>query len=150
MYAQYAQSLSSYMKAPMAMLIIGSVMLLLLVAFAIKFKFFKEIRIYLILGILVLIVGYFMGVYPYQQDISTESYQEYTGEFYVEEYAFYTNSGVHIRIKFPDSKKSTRYRAPGNLEGIENNTTYYGVLVYGKHSKGIVDIEIEETLKEKP
>lgn len=145
MYMQYEQRLFSYMKAPIAMLVVGFGVLLLLAGLAIKFKFLKEIRIYLLLGILVLIIGYFMGVYPYQRDISSESYQKYTGEFYVEEYSFSTNSGVHILIKFPDSKESTRYRAPGNLESIENNTTYYGVLVYGKHSKGIVEIETKST-----
>lgn len=143
MYMQYGQRLSSYMKVPIVMLVIGLGILLVLAVLAFKFKFFKEIRIYLVLGILALMVGYFMGVYPYQQDISTEAYQKYIGEFYVEEYYFSTNSGVHMLIKFPDSEKSIRYRAPGDIEGIENNTTYYGVLVYGKYSKGIVEIRAE-------
>lgn len=143
MYMQYEQRLFSYMKAPIVMLIVGIGILLLLTVLAIKFKFFKEIRIYLILGILALIVGSFMGVYPYQRDISAEAYEEYTGEFYVEEYYFSTNSGVFMQIKFPDSNKSIRYKAPGNIEGIENHTYYYGVIIYGKNSKGIVDIKIE-------
>ena len=131
------------MIAPTVMLIVGLGVLLLLAVLALKFKFFREIRVYLMLGILVLLVGYFMGVYPYQRDMSTDAYQEYKGEFYVEEYYFSTNSGVHMLIKFPGSNKSARYKAPGNIEGIENNTVYYGVLVYGENSKAIVDIEFE-------
>lgn len=143
MYMQYGQKLSSYMRAPIVMLIIGLGILLVLAVLAMKCKFFKELRVYLVLGILALIVGYFMGVYPYHRDISTNAYQTYTGEFYVEEYYFSTNSGVHLLIKFPDSEKSIRYRAPGDIETIKNNTTYDGILVYGKLSKGIVEIKAE-------
>lgn len=144
MYSAYEQILYSYMKAPIVMLIVGFAVLLALCVFAIKFQFFKEIRILLLAGIVVLIAGYFLGVYPYQRDITTQAYEKYTGEFYVEEYYFATNSGVNMRIQFPGDDKSSRFRAPGNLENIEDDTTYQGVVVYGKNSKAIVEIVLEE------
>ena len=143
MYMQYEERLFAYMKVPTIALVIGAGILFVLIIAAMKYRFFKDIRIYLLLGVLALIGGYFMGVYPYQRDISTEAYQQYEGEFYVEEYYFATNSGVHMLIKFPDGERSIRYRAPAGIEGIENNTSYHGTLVWGKNSKAIVEIEMK-------
>lgn len=145
MYSSYEQMLRAFMKVPITMLIVGVLVLLGLSIFAVKFQFLKDIRMFLLAGIVVLVAGYFLGVYPYQRDIATQAYEEYIGEFYVEEYYFATNSGVNMRIQFPGQDKSIRYKASGNLENIESDTTYKGVVVYGKHSKAIVEIVLEES-----
>lgn len=82
---------------------------------------------------------YFIYVLPCQLDINNQSYEEYVGEFYVEEYGK-RGKGVYIFIKKPEDKKSICYRAPGHII-IETDTSYIGSFIIAKHSRTLVDIK---------
>lgn len=142
---KYAEFLMKFSKLGIGVIVI------ILIVFAIAFFVFVKIgcikelivRIALVVFLLLMPVTYFTSVLPYQLDIKQQSYEKYVGEFYVESYYFATNSGVHILLKRPTDKKSVKYRAPANLQNIEENTSYYGELTIAKHSKVLVDISIE-------
>lgn len=141
---QYMEKLSRYTKIPIIGISIGAIIVFLWFIIALKFKIIKDVALYLILGILILTIGYFFTILPIQKDIKTNAYVSYSGDFFVEDY-YYVSRGTwpYILIKLPNEQKSVRYKILGNFKGLKANTTYTGTFIYGKNSKAIIDIDFK-------
>ncbi len=141
---KYAEQLSGYSKLATGIMIVIFIVFLIMLLVCVIIGAIKERSIKITLGIFLLlpIVVYVTSVLPYRLDIKQQSYETYQGEFYVEKYYFATRSGTYILLKTENDSQSIRYKAPGNLEGIEDDTYYNGEFVIAKHSKTLVDMSV--------
>lgn len=144
--ANYEELLNSYSRVGTTVIIIAIIIFLIMFFVSFRSAIIKQrgVKVALALLLLIPIVLYFTSVLPYQLDIKQQAYEEYQGEFYVEDYYYATRSGTYILIKTKDNKESIRYRAPSDLKEIKINTTYEGMFVIAKHSKTLVDISVEK------
>ena len=136
----YIEQLKSYANIGVAIIVF------ILVVFSISFCLFKKIgclkdkaiQIGFVLLLTIAVIVFLTSVLPYHLDIRQQSFIEYCGDFYVEDY-YVTRSGTYILIK-TDGDSSIRYKASSNLVGIEKSTAYNGKFVIAKHSKILLDI----------
>ena len=140
---QFNEFLSRRMEISLGVIIIAFIVFLIMFISSLKTGLIKELdlQIAFALFFVLLVVGYLIEVLPYQLDIKQQSYVEYTGEFYVEDYYFGNRDGPFIFIKYPDKEKSIKYKALSNLQGVENETTYNGSIIIAKHSKTVVKFD---------
>ena len=133
--------LTKCIYADMWFIVLATIVLLIGIIWVSKIGALKEpsIIIPIIICFCLVLALYFIYVLPCQLDINNQSYEEYVGEFYVEEYGA-RGKGVYIFIKKPEDKKSIRYRAPGHII-IETDTSYIGSFIIAKHSRTLVDIK---------
>lgn len=145
--AKYSELLTSYLKIGIAIIIIAFVVFLIFFCISLKSGSIKDkgILIGLILLLLIEPTVYITSVLPYQLDIKQQAYEEYQGQFYVEDY-YASRNGTYIFISY-NKQRSVRYKAPSSLTEIEANATYSGKFIVSKHSKVLVDISVDEKLK---
>lgn len=142
---KYEEQLTSYTKVGIAIIIIVLIVFVIFISVFLKNNGLKDKSVLICLALLLVIVPtvYITSILPYRIDIKQQTYEEYQGEFYIEDYYYATRSGTYILIKCNGEKDSVRYRAPSDLTGIEVNTTYTGEFIIAKHSKVLLDITIE-------
>ena len=96
----------------------------------------------LVAAFLISSLMYFVCIYPHEKDINENAYITYTGNFYVEKCYFVNRGGSYIVLKYEDSTKATRYKVLCDVSCIENDTQYYGTIVYSQRSKCLLDIDV--------
>ena len=143
---QFNEMLLRYQRFYTIFLVIFFIIGLVLFFFCLKTGIIKSkgVRIALCLFALLILMIYVMCVLPYQLDISKGSYEEYSGEFYIEDYYFASRSGTYITIRRPNEGEAIRYKAPSDLKGIKKDTTYTGTFIFAKHSKALVKITLDD------
>ena len=139
----YAELLSNYLKLPIALLWIVIALSLILIAVCLKVKY-KRLAVFTLVGGMILAITiYFTSIFPAQKDINENAFISYSGEFVVEECYTVNRGGTHILIKCGEQDDSMRYKVLCSVNEIEDNTTYNGTIVYSKHSKCLVAIEMQ-------
>lgn len=138
---QFNERVSRYLDISIIVIIAMLIVFLILLIVCLKIGAIKDtsVRIAFAAFALLILFAYLITALPYQLDMREKAYVEYSGEFYVESY-FSTKSGMYITIKRPEDKKIIRYRAPGNLTEIEDDTSYTGSFIFSKRSKVLVAI----------
>lgn len=139
----YAELLSNYLKLPIALLWIVVALSLVLIAICLKVKYKRLAVFTLVGGIILSITIYFTSIFPAQKDINENAFVSYSGEFAVEECYTVNRGGTYILIKCGEQDDSMRYKVLCDVKEIKDNTNYYGKLVYSKHAKCLVAIEIQ-------
>ena len=150
-YTEYASVLESCLKGRiMIILLIWSLLIVTIVALLYsdrkegkKYKndTKKSIFSIILLGVIGSLAVYFTSVFPIQRDIRENAYETYTGEFYVDE-CYGSKTNVYITIKCGDQNKVKRYTVLCDVKEVENYTTYNGIIVYSKHSKYLLNIDL--------
>lgn len=144
-YLEYSDKLNNYIKLPIFLIVVVSVIILFLIFLCVMTKYKKMAWIALVGGILIILMIYIFCISPYKQDISTNSYEQWTGSFIVEKYYFVNRGGTYILIKLNDEENAVRYKVLTDMPSIQDGTTYSGTIVFSKHSKCLVDIDLWET-----
>lgn len=133
------------MNVDMGVLLFALAVIIALVVFSIKFKEHKLAAIYGIVGTVGIAVFFFLEVNPFLMDANQKSFEEYSGEFFVEEYVDATRGSSYCIFTYGDND-SVRYDVLCETEfykqNIEKGKTYKGSFVLAKHSESIVDINI--------
>ncbi len=137
---KYNETLSEYMTFNIWIIIFIALALAALIVVSIIFRLKRCSVVLTIAAVLIILGSYLFCIFPYQRDITEESYEIYEGEFYVESCYFVTRGGTYIIIRHNDSEKEIRYKVLCDVEKIEDDTVYNGKFVYSKHSKCLVDI----------
>ena len=144
-YLEYNDKLNDYIKLPTFLIIVVSIVVLFLIFLCVKIKDKKMAWIAFIGGILIVLMIYMFCISPYKQDISANSYEQYTGSFVVEKYYFVNRGGTYILIKLNEKENVVRYKVLTDMPSIQDGTAYNGTIVFSKHSKCLVDIDLENT-----
>ena len=104
----------------------------------------KSILWVLLLGVVTSLLVYCIYILPIQKDIQETAYEVYAGEFYVEE-CYGSKTHVYMTIKCDNQNKVKRYTVLCDVKEVDNYTTYNGVIVYGKYSKYLLDMDLSDT-----
>ena len=143
-YSEYSEKLNDYIKLPIGLIIVVVIVIIALLLLCIKIKYKRMALITLIGGILICLMIYIFCVFPYKQDISFNSYEEYTGNFIVEKYYFVNRGGTYILIKFNEEEDAIRFKVLTDMPSIQEGFNYNGTIIFSKHSKCLVDINLKE------
>ena len=104
----------------------------------------KSILCIFLIGVVISLIVYCIYILPIKKDMQETAYEVYAGEFYVEE-CYGSKTHVYMTIKCDSQNKVKRYTVLCDVKEVENYTTYNGVIVYGKYSKYLLDMDLSDT-----
>lgn len=140
----YVQKLSEYLVLPISLMVIVCIMILVLTFICIRIKYRNMAFLNVVGGLLILLTMYIFCVQPYQRDINENAFITYTGSFYVEECYSVNRGGTYILIKYENDQSSIRYKVLCDTSTIQNETLYFGSIIYSEHSKCLVGINLSD------
>jgi glucan phosphoethanolaminetransferase (alkaline phosphatase superfamily) len=143
-YSEYSDKLNNYIKLPISFIIVVVIVIISLLFLCIKIKYKQMALITLIGGVVISLIIYMFCVFPYQQDVSFNSYEQYTGNFVVEKYYFVNRGGTYVLIRFNEEEDTIRFKVLTDMPSVQEGSTYNGTIVFSKHSKCLVDIDLKE------
>ncbi len=143
-YSEYSSKLGNYIKLPIGLIILIALIILFLVFLCMKVKYKSMAVTAFISGVAIILIIYLFSIFPYQKDISSNSYEQYKGSFTVEKYYYINRGGTYILIKFGE-QDAVRYKVLTDMPPIENGTTYNGTVVFSKNSRCLVDIDLNKS-----
>ena len=107
----------------------------------------KEVFL-LSLFVVIELMAYITTVHPYRADIKDQSYDVYSGKFYVEDF-YITRNGTDIFIKHNENEEPQRYKVVARMNHIKEHSVYRGKLVTSRRSKVLLEAVINEKLENK-
>ena len=150
-YNDYSEKLIQYIKSNVMILII--VVCIFVIFSFILYLLFKEKKIFIYLAlsaVLLCLFVYITSIFPYQYDIKNNGYEEYIGDFFVEQSNYYGSRGgpSYILIRTNNKTKSVRYIYAIDSIDVKDNTYYHGKIVWSERSKVLVDFNAIKTAED--